>query len=131
MDEVVNNKILNVMSLLTKLKCLPVLSKTWQLVFNERFFTTLNESCLCMMCFLMLLCPLLFSLFLVMPAHAPSRDEWQSKRRAYISSFYVHGTPPPSCSIKPSNRGKISPSHISHCQSKPCSHTKPELAVKE
>jgi hypothetical protein len=64
--DVVNSKILNVMSLLTKLKSLSVLSKSWPLALNEHLFTTLSESCLCMMCFLMLLCPLLLSVFLVL-----------------------------------------------------------------
>jgi hypothetical protein len=40
------------------------------------------------------------------PTHNPSHDAWQSKRHAYATPFYGHGTPPPSCFAEPSNRGR-------------------------
>jgi hypothetical protein len=65
MDGVVSNKILNVTSLIRKLKSLSVLSKTWSLILNERLFTNLSESYLCTTGILTLPCPLL-SLFHVL-----------------------------------------------------------------
>jgi hypothetical protein len=66
MDGVVSNKILNVTSLIRKLKSLSVLSKTWSLILNERLFTNLSESYLCTTGILTLPCPLLLSLFRVL-----------------------------------------------------------------
>jgi hypothetical protein len=53
------------------------------------------------------------------PTHDPYHDKWQSKWHAYAPPFYGHTTLPPSCLVEPSNRGKISPSDLSQCQSKP------------
>jgi hypothetical protein len=61
----------------------------------------------------------------------PSHAAWQSKWHAYAPPSYGHRILPPSCLAEPYYGGNILPSHLSLCQSTPCSHTMAEHAAKQ